>query len=129
MHDEALDVLRSQSSIPDSPLAGVERTIHYLQNLGPSRLGLIFKHAPWVLKQEPEHILDMYGPDVKTPGTFAASCLLARRLAEREDYKRVSIVRCERRSVSTAIPRPGCPGTRRSPSETGTGTASTSAVK
>ncbi len=27
--------------------------------------------------------LDMYGPDVKTPGSFAASCLLARRLAER----------------------------------------------
>jgi len=27
--------------------------------------------------------LDLYGDDVKTPGTFAASCLLARRLAER----------------------------------------------
>jgi uncharacterized protein (DUF1501 family) len=32
---------------------------------------------------EPAHILDMYGPDVRTPGTFAANCLLARRLAER----------------------------------------------
>src|SRR5687767_12828718 len=27
--------------------------------------------------------LDLYGPEVKEPGTFAASCLLARRLAER----------------------------------------------
>ncbi len=27
--------------------------------------------------------LESYGPDVKTPGTFAANCLLARRLAER----------------------------------------------
>ncbi|MEZ5980570.1 MAG: DUF1501 domain-containing protein [Planctomycetota bacterium] len=27
--------------------------------------------------------LDLYGPDVTVPGTFAASCLLARRLAER----------------------------------------------
>ena len=27
--------------------------------------------------------LDLYGPDVKTPGSFAASCLLARRMAER----------------------------------------------
>jgi uncharacterized protein (DUF1501 family) len=27
--------------------------------------------------------LDLYGPEVKQPGTFAASCLLARRLAER----------------------------------------------
>lgn len=32
---------------------------------------------------EPKHILDMYGPDVHTPGTFASSCLLARRMAER----------------------------------------------
>jgi hypothetical protein len=33
--------------------------------------------------QEPRHVLDLYGPDVHTPGTFAANCLLARRLAER----------------------------------------------
>jgi hypothetical protein len=33
---------------------------------------------------EPQHILDMYGPDVTKPGTFAASCLLARRMAERD---------------------------------------------
>jgi len=32
---------------------------------------------------EPQHVLDMYGKDAKTPGTFAANCLLARRLAER----------------------------------------------
>lgn len=35
------------------------------------------------LSQEPEHILDLYGPDARKPGTFAANCLLARRLAER----------------------------------------------
>jgi hypothetical protein len=33
---------------------------------------------------EPKHILDLYGPDVATPGSFARSCLLARRLAERD---------------------------------------------
>ncbi len=32
---------------------------------------------------EPAHVLDLYGPDVSKPGTFAANCLLARRLAER----------------------------------------------
>ncbi|MHC2066302.1 DUF1501 domain-containing protein [Bremerella sp. T1] len=32
---------------------------------------------------EPEHILEMYGPDAKNPGTYAANCLLARRLAEK----------------------------------------------
>jgi hypothetical protein len=35
------------------------------------------------LSKEPQHILDSYGPDVSKPGTFAANCLLARRLAER----------------------------------------------
>jgi hypothetical protein len=33
---------------------------------------------------EPAHVLAMYGEDVKKPGTFAANCLLARRLAERD---------------------------------------------
>src|SRR5690606_19386642 len=32
---------------------------------------------------ETQATLDMYGPEVQTPGTFAANCLLARRLAER----------------------------------------------
>ena len=35
------------------------------------------------LADEPEHVLDLYGPDARKPGTFAANCLLARRLAER----------------------------------------------
>jgi hypothetical protein len=35
------------------------------------------------LSKEPKAILDLYGQDVHTPGTFAANCLLARRLAER----------------------------------------------
>ena len=33
--------------------------------------------------KESKETLEMYGPDVTKPGTFAASCLLARRLAER----------------------------------------------
>ena len=33
---------------------------------------------------EPEHVLKLYGPDVKKAGSFAANCLLARRLAERD---------------------------------------------
>lgn len=33
---------------------------------------------------EPAHVLDKYGPDVKRPGSYAANCLLARRLAERD---------------------------------------------
>lgn len=36
------------------------------------------------ISNEPQHVLDMYGPDVKVPGTFAYNCLLARRLAEKD---------------------------------------------
>jgi hypothetical protein len=36
------------------------------------------------ISKEPQAILDLYGPEVKTPGTYAANCLLARRLAERD---------------------------------------------
>jgi hypothetical protein len=35
------------------------------------------------LSKEPAHIFDLYGDDSKKPGSFAANCLLARRLAER----------------------------------------------
>jgi hypothetical protein len=35
------------------------------------------------LSKEPAKTFDLYGEDAKKPGTFAANCLLARRLAER----------------------------------------------
>ena len=35
------------------------------------------------ISKEPTSILEMYGPHVKTPGTYAYNCLLARRLSER----------------------------------------------
>ena len=36
------------------------------------------------ISREPQHIRDLYGKDVEKPGTFAANCLLARRMAERD---------------------------------------------
>jgi uncharacterized protein (DUF1501 family) len=36
------------------------------------------------LSQEPEHILDLYGPEVRKSGSFARNCLLARRMIERD---------------------------------------------
>ncbi len=36
------------------------------------------------LSGEPQSVLDLYGPDANVPGTFGASCLLARRLVERD---------------------------------------------
>ncbi|MBI3211042.1 MAG: DUF1501 domain-containing protein [Candidatus Solibacter usitatus] len=35
------------------------------------------------LSKEPASVLDMYGPEARTPGTYASNCVLARRLAER----------------------------------------------
>jgi len=35
------------------------------------------------LSKEPAHVIDSYGPEVRKRGTFAANCLLARRLSER----------------------------------------------
>jgi hypothetical protein len=35
------------------------------------------------LSKEPERVFDMYGPESRKPGSYAANCLLARRLVER----------------------------------------------
>ncbi|MEZ4900471.1 MAG: DUF1501 domain-containing protein [Spirosomataceae bacterium] len=34
------------------------------------------------LSKEPDHIIKMYGPECLVPGTFAANCLMARKLSE-----------------------------------------------
>lgn len=36
------------------------------------------------LSDEPDYIFDLYGADARIPGTYAANCLLARRMAERD---------------------------------------------
>jgi hypothetical protein len=36
------------------------------------------------VSKEPASVFELYGPEAKNPGTFAANCLLARRLAERD---------------------------------------------
>lgn len=43
------------------------------------------------IASEPSSVLDMYGPDVHQPGSFARNCLLARRLIER-DVKFVQLI-------------------------------------
>ena len=35
------------------------------------------------LSTEPDSVFELYGADARKPGTYAANCLLARRLAER----------------------------------------------
>ena len=36
------------------------------------------------LSDEPDHVFELYGEDARTPGTYAAHCLLARRMLERD---------------------------------------------
>jgi hypothetical protein len=36
------------------------------------------------ISDEPDEVLEMYGPEVRKPGSFAFNCLLARRMAERD---------------------------------------------
>jgi Protein of unknown function (DUF1501) len=36
------------------------------------------------ISKEPDHVFEMYGPESRKPGSYAANCLLARRLAERD---------------------------------------------
>ncbi|WNJ17907.1 DUF1501 domain-containing protein [Pontibacter sp. G13] len=36
------------------------------------------------MSDEPDHIFDMYGPESRNPGTYAANCLMARRLLEKD---------------------------------------------
>jgi uncharacterized protein DUF1501 len=36
------------------------------------------------LSKEPDQVFEMYGPESRKPGSYAANCLLARRLAERD---------------------------------------------
>ncbi len=43
------------------------------------------------ISDEPQYILDLYGPEVTKPGSFARNCLLTRRLIER-DVKYVQLI-------------------------------------
>ena len=45
----------------------------------------LMQQAPEALdiSREPQHVLDLYGPEAGNPASFAAQCLIARRLVER----------------------------------------------
>jgi hypothetical protein len=54
------------------------------------------------LSKEPDSVFEMYGPESRKPGTDAANCLLARRLAERKSGSSSSITAA---GISTVISR------------------------
>ena len=70
----------------DSPLLDTLGTIQDLYNIArvvDLQEHIHFLSRPVVGTDEPEHVFERYGPESKKPGTYAANCILARRLAER----------------------------------------------
>ena len=66
LHRKALELLRSHSTDPDSPLAGHSRTLTYLQNLGPDHVDLILEFSLWVIMTSPEDGLTIFTEDMDT---------------------------------------------------------------
>jgi len=64
LHKEALEQLRTHSTIQDSPLHGHAKTITYLQHLGREHLPLIFSYAELVLKENWEDGLKIFTEDL-----------------------------------------------------------------
>ncbi|XP_075145263.1 vacuolar protein sorting 39 [Haematobia irritans] len=62
-HKKALELLRTQATKEGSNLYGNERTIRYLQQLGPSHWPLIKEFSDWVLKSDPEQGLRIFTED------------------------------------------------------------------
>lgn len=69
------------------------------------------------LSDEPDHIFDMYGKDSRDPGTYAANCLMARKLLE----KGVKFVQLYHQGWDQHIACPG--GVRNKCKQTDQGTA------
>jgi len=78
-----LDHLRDLNEISLDEFADPEVTTRIAQYEMAYRMQTSVPEAMDV-SGEPEHIYEMYGEDSRKPGTFAANCLLARRLAERD---------------------------------------------
>ncbi|RYD37537.1 MAG: DUF1501 domain-containing protein [Verrucomicrobiaceae bacterium] len=79
---QVLDGLREMHEAQVSATADDEINTRIAQYEMAARMQLSVPEATDT-KAEPESVKALYGPDVDKPGSFAANCLLARRLAER----------------------------------------------
>ncbi|KAH3859338.1 hypothetical protein DPMN_102057, partial [Dreissena polymorpha] len=64
LHEKALSTLMKQATRPNSLLQGCDRTVQYLQRLGPDHLKLIFEYAKWVIEKYPEEGLKIFTEDL-----------------------------------------------------------------
>ena len=73
---KALDLLRSHSADPDSPLSGHSRTVNYLQNLGPNHIEIVLEFSLWVILSSPEDGLTIFTEDLDTVETLPRAQVL-----------------------------------------------------
>lgn len=64
LHKKALEILQKQSTLEDSLLKGHQRTVLYLQNLGPENIELILQFARWVLETHPQDGLSIFTEEI-----------------------------------------------------------------
>ena len=78
MLDALLQLHREQTLAAPDPVVETEIAQHELAFRMQTSIPEVTE-----LSSEPDHIFEMYGEEARTPGTFAANCLLARRLCEK----------------------------------------------
>ena len=71
-----MDLLRSHSADPDSPLSGHSRTVNYLQNLGPNHIEIVLEFSLWVILSSPEDGLTIFTEDLDTVETLPRAQVL-----------------------------------------------------
>jgi Protein of unknown function (DUF1501) len=79
---KSLDALRDLNELQAAELGHPETATRIAQYELAYRMQTAVPELTDVSK-EPKQVFELYGPEARTPGTFAANCLLARRLAER----------------------------------------------
>ena len=77
LHKKALNLLKDHRHREDSPLKGRERTVAYLQNLGPDHFEIICEFSKWVLEED-----EAVGLSVFTEDTIEAEALPRARVLE-----------------------------------------------
>ncbi len=79
---QMLDYLRRLNEIQNSAYGDPEVTARIAQYEMAYRMQTSIPEVADI-SDEPDYILDMYGEDSRDPGTYAANCLLARKLLEK----------------------------------------------
>ena len=87
LHKKALNLLKEHRHREDSPLKGRERTVTYLQNLGPDNFEIICEFSKWVLDED-----EAVGLTIFTEDTIEAEALPRARVLEFLMAQRRSVV-------------------------------------